>query len=109
MALLQGGVATRRDQMTFAHPQYLVETEWLEGHLHDTDLRILDCSVSFFTDDNGVHLESGRGAWARGHVPGSGFADLIPSGSAAARAVRNSARAQPTADYYVLWGRHCRE
>jgi thiosulfate/3-mercaptopyruvate sulfurtransferase len=63
--------------MTFTHPQYLVETDWLEGHLHDTDLRILDCSVSFFTDDNGVHLESGRDAWAQAHVPGSGFADLM--------------------------------
>ena len=63
--------------MTFAHPQYLVETDWLEVHLHDKDLRILECSVSFVTDDNGVHLESGRGAWARAHVPGSGFADLM--------------------------------
>jgi 3-mercaptopyruvate sulfurtransferase SseA len=63
--------------MTFARPQYLVETAWLEAHLNDPDLRILDCTVFFAIDANGVHLDSGRGAWTEGHIPRSGFADLM--------------------------------
>jgi len=63
--------------MTFAHPQYLVETDWLETHLTDPDLRVLDCTVLFDADDHGYYLASGREAWAQGHIPGSGFADLM--------------------------------
>ena len=63
--------------MTFAHPQYLVETDWLETHLTDPDLRVLDCTVLFDRGEHGDHLDSGREAWAQGHIPGSGFADLM--------------------------------
>jgi thiosulfate/3-mercaptopyruvate sulfurtransferase len=63
--------------MTFAHPQSLVETDWLETHLTDADLRVLDCTVLFDTDDHGYYLASGRDAWAQGHIPGSVFADLM--------------------------------
>jgi thiosulfate/3-mercaptopyruvate sulfurtransferase len=63
--------------MTFAHPQYLVETDWLETHLTDPDLRVLDCTVLFERDEYGRHLTSGRDVWAQGHIPGSGFADLM--------------------------------
>ncbi|MDN5873729.1 MAG: sulfurtransferase [Sinobacteraceae bacterium] len=63
--------------MTFTNPQYLVETAWLEAHLNDPALRILDCTVLFATDADGVRAASGRDAWAEGHIPGSGFADLM--------------------------------
>lgn len=63
--------------MTFINPQYLVDTAWLAAHLHEPDLRILDCTVVFTTDTTGDHLASGRDAWTRGHIPGSGFADLL--------------------------------
>ena len=63
--------------MTFINPQYLVETAWLEAHLNDPNLRILDCTVLFSTDANGVRVASGRDAWTQGHIPGSGFADLM--------------------------------
>jgi thiosulfate/3-mercaptopyruvate sulfurtransferase len=63
--------------MTFINPQYLVETAWLEAHLNDPALRILDCTVLFATDANGVSLASGRDAWIQGHIPGSGFADFL--------------------------------
>jgi len=63
--------------MTFAYPQYLVETAWLDAHLNDPDLRILDCTVLFSNDTQGVRIDSGRDAWTHGHIPGSGFADLI--------------------------------
>jgi len=55
----------------------LVDTNWLAAHLGDADLRILDCSVGFVPVDGGVRLESGQAAWAAGHIPGSGFADLL--------------------------------
>lgn len=64
--------------MTFANPQYLVETDWLQAHLGDPGLRILDCTVFLRrTDAGGVRPESGRATWAQGHIPGSGFADLL--------------------------------
>jgi len=63
--------------MTFANPQYLVETDWLETHLTAPDLRVLDCTVLFDTDAHGFYLANGRDAWAQGHIPGSGFADLM--------------------------------
>ena len=63
--------------MTFINPQYLVETAWLEAHLNDPTLRILDCTVLFATDANGIHIASGRDAWIQGHIPGSGFADFL--------------------------------
>jgi thiosulfate/3-mercaptopyruvate sulfurtransferase len=63
--------------MTFTYPQNLVETAWLEAHLNDPELRILDCTVLFTTDANGVRVASGRDAWTQGHIPASGFADLM--------------------------------
>lgn len=63
--------------MTFANPQYLVETGWLQARLGDPALRILDCTVFLTPIEGGVRVESGRAAWALGHVPGAGFADLL--------------------------------
>jgi thiosulfate/3-mercaptopyruvate sulfurtransferase len=58
-------------------PSPLVETSWLAAHLGEPDLRIFDCSVKLVPVDGGVRPESGRAAWAAGHIPGSAFADLI--------------------------------
>jgi thiosulfate/3-mercaptopyruvate sulfurtransferase len=55
----------------------LVSTDWLAGHLSDADLRVFDCSVTLVPHGTGVRLESGKPAWAKGHIPGSGFADLL--------------------------------
>lgn len=63
--------------MTLAVPDLLVSTEWLAGNLTHPDLRILDCSVALVPVGSGVRPESGRGAWTREHIPGSGFADLL--------------------------------
>ena len=56
----------------------LVETDWLAEHLHDSDLRILECTVYLHPADvpGGYRVESGRGRWEQGHIPGAGFADL---------------------------------
>lgn len=64
--------------MTFAHPEYLVSTDWLQQHLADPDLRILDSTVFLHRSADGGLLvrESGRANWEAGHIPNSAFADL---------------------------------
>lgn len=55
----------------------LVTTDWLEEHLEDPDLRIIDASVLMKQDENGVQLESGRELYDKEHLPGAVFADLL--------------------------------
>ena len=55
----------------------LVDTKWLAANLTEPDVRTFDCSVTLVPSDGGVRPESGRAAWAAGHIPGSAFADLI--------------------------------
>src|SRR3989442_4831407 len=63
--------------MAWKNPQYLVETDWLAAHLDDPALRVLECTTILHPrPDGGYKAESGRAAWAAGHVPRSGFADL---------------------------------
>ncbi len=52
-----------------------MSTAWLEDHLEDSDLRILDATVDI--DVSTGKIEGGRPQWERGHVPGSAFADLL--------------------------------
>lgn len=63
--------------MSVASSRYLIETGWLQDHLRDADLRVLDCTVFLRPAEGGVRLESGRAEWERGHIPGSVFADLL--------------------------------
>jgi thiosulfate/3-mercaptopyruvate sulfurtransferase len=63
--------------MSFAHPEYLAQTEWLADHLHDPDLRILDCNTVLHPElDGSYRIESGHAAWAAGHIPGSRHIDI---------------------------------
>ena len=64
--------------MGFARPQHLVETDWLAQHLDDPAVRVLETTVFLQPADvpGGVRVESGRGKWAEGHIPGAGFIDL---------------------------------
>jgi thiosulfate/3-mercaptopyruvate sulfurtransferase len=55
----------------------LVETDWLEQHLDDPSLRILECTVTLNHHNDGVTIESGYEEWTEGHIPGSSFVDLI--------------------------------
>jgi thiosulfate/3-mercaptopyruvate sulfurtransferase len=57
--------------------QPLIETDWLQNHLDDLDLRILDCTVFLRPIEGGVRPESGRDQWEQAHIPGAGFADLL--------------------------------
>ena len=57
---------------------YLVETEWLEQHLDDPDLRIFDCTVRRWIDDDGVFcIERGNAEYEQGHIPGAAHLDLV--------------------------------
>ena len=63
--------------MSFARPQYLVETDWLAQHLDDPNVRVLECTVYLHPKpEGGFRAESGRAKWAESHIPGAGFVDL---------------------------------
>ncbi|HSM70749.1 MAG TPA: sulfurtransferase [Anaerolineales bacterium] len=55
---------------------HLVETDWLEAHLDDPNIRILDCTTFLRASEDGYYMESGLGLWKKAHIPGSVFADL---------------------------------
>jgi len=58
--------------MTFQRPEYLVETDWLAGRLEDPAVRVVECTVFLYPRPTaGFRAESGRAAWAQGHIPGS--------------------------------------
>lgn len=59
------------DQPRFVSP------DWLNDHLHDDGLRIIDSTVHLSFDAEGAHIESGRATFEEAHVPGATFADLI--------------------------------
>jgi thiosulfate/3-mercaptopyruvate sulfurtransferase len=66
--------------MSAEHLPILVQTDWLEAHLADPDLRILDCTAwlpDYFEKSGKVSPVSGRANWEQGHIPGSAFADLV--------------------------------
>lgn len=63
--------------MSYAHPEYLVETGWLEDNLDDPSLRIFDSTVLLQLQPKGPYvIESGRATYGEGHIPGAGFLDL---------------------------------
>lgn len=62
----------------FRHPQYLVETDWLAANLGAPDLRVFDCTVYLHPDPPRIYrVESGRANYDQGHIPNSGFLDLV--------------------------------
>lgn len=82
----------------------LVSTDWLHAHLSDADLRILDCSVKLVPSGGGVRPESCRAAWAAGHIPGAGYADLIAALSD--QAAKFPFMMPPAAQFAEVMGRH---
>ena len=65
--------------MSYAHPNAIVETEWLANNLGDPRLRVFDCTT-FLHDEYGANrpyrVESGRAEYEKAHIPGSAFLDL---------------------------------
>ena len=62
--------------MAFAHPEFLVSTDWLAEHLADEDVRVFETTVFLHRGDGGVRAESGRNEYETGHIPKAGFLDL---------------------------------
>jgi thiosulfate/3-mercaptopyruvate sulfurtransferase len=55
----------------------LVETDWLEAHLTDPDLRIFDCTGALVDDPQTMFRSiSGRSQYEAGHIPGADYLDL---------------------------------
>lgn len=62
--------ASKRDQM-------LVSPQWLQDHLADPDLRIIDCSAQLIVQPVGAsRVESGLPAWQQAHIPGAGYVNM---------------------------------
>jgi thiosulfate/3-mercaptopyruvate sulfurtransferase len=66
-------------KLRYAHPEAIVDTEWLAGNLSDPSLRIYDCTT-YLHYETGTgrpyRVESGRGDYGKGHIPGSALLDL---------------------------------
>jgi len=61
----------------FAHPEFLVESEWLAAHLDDPELRVLDCTIHLIANpDIGYTVKPGREDFEKGHIPGAQYIDL---------------------------------
>lgn len=68
--------------MNLSDRRYLVETDWLQDHLDEPELRVVECTsliVNYFEPSaaDGLILESGRKDWEQGHIPNSAFADFL--------------------------------
>lgn len=48
----------------------LVSADWLQAHLHDRDLRLVDCRFNL------MQPQQGRDQYQQGHVPGAVYLDL---------------------------------
>ena len=68
----------------FQFPEFLVETDWLEPLLGTPGLLIFDCAViagpnpdTKFAKKFPFSFESGQKKYDAGHIPGSGFIDIL--------------------------------
>lgn len=61
----------------YVHPEYLVDTDWLDAHLGDPGLVILDGTVHLIPDPKITYVaKPGREDFEKGHIPGAQFVDL---------------------------------
>lgn len=64
-------------------PGMLVDTAWLEAHLDDPKVRIIDCTVKLIPQPVGPsRVESGRARWEAGHIPGAAYLHMTEDLSA---------------------------
>lgn len=61
----------------FVHPEFLVETDWLEQNLSRPDVVVLDCTVHLRVQPSGPYkIETGLADFEKGHVKGAQFCDV---------------------------------
>ena len=65
--LSTGEMHADKGKPQYVHPEALASTDWLQTHLMDTDIRIVDCTVSFINPDS----------YNKGHIPGAVSLDII--------------------------------
>jgi thiosulfate/3-mercaptopyruvate sulfurtransferase len=60
--------------------EIIVQTDWLQFHLGDGDVRIFDCTTYLLPaepgDDAPYRVVAGRKEYDAGHIPGAGFLDI---------------------------------
>jgi len=67
----------------YERPEFLVETDWLQQHLSDPELRVFDCTALPAPNPDPVLRKkyplkptSGRAHFEQEHIPGAGFIDI---------------------------------
>jgi thiosulfate/3-mercaptopyruvate sulfurtransferase len=61
----------------FVHPEYLVETDWLEQHLSDPKVVVLDCTTHLIPNPAITYdVVPGREDFEKGHIKGAQFCDV---------------------------------
>jgi thiosulfate/3-mercaptopyruvate sulfurtransferase len=61
----------------FAHPEFLVETDWLEDHLSDPNIVILDCTTHLIPNPKITYdVVPGREDFGKDHIKGAQFCDV---------------------------------
>jgi len=61
----------------FAHPEFLVETDWLEQHLADPRVVVLDCTTHLIPNPAITYdVVPGREDFEKGHIKGAQFCDV---------------------------------
>jgi thiosulfate/3-mercaptopyruvate sulfurtransferase len=73
----------------FTHPEYLVETEWLAGHLDDPNVLVLDCTTHLIPDPKITYeVKPGREDFEKAHIPGAQFVDMLRDVSDTSQSLR---------------------
>jgi thiosulfate/3-mercaptopyruvate sulfurtransferase len=61
----------------FTHPEYLVETDWLQQNLSNPNVVTLDCTVHLRVQPSGPYvIEPGRADFEKAHIQGAQFCDV---------------------------------
>ncbi len=66
--------------IAYHDPSALVQTDWVEAHRGDTNLRIFDCTTRLQPAEPGTDIPyrivSGKADYDAEHIPGAGFLDI---------------------------------